>query len=113
MSLLIGMDFITEHNWKEFWIRTYMWQTAFGACYRDGDNNEVSLTPMDIKNHIGAETNVSQQSFSCFRNNFAEHLRNDAVRVMNEQIEHKEDDLEGDDDNGGSGAELGGAGEGP
>ncbi len=101
MSAMIGINNITEQNWKEFWQRTYFFQKINGAVYRDLENNGVMIEPLDVKRHIGLKTNAKMFSFAECRNRIGEAARNDAVRVLNECLEAKPYDAEGDDGDAG------------
>jgi len=97
-TMAVGMDKITEKNWKEFYTRLKMVEACSG-CYLRGENKEtgkiedIPFTVQNVKDHIGLHTNASIYSKTRFLNNmFAriEDRANSAIRSYNAEQKDKE-----------------------
>jgi|TARA_R100000482_G_scaffold102283_2_gene45307 hypothetical protein len=55
----VGLGEITEKNWKEFYIRSYIVENIHGVWRYDEDLNEIPIQPQEVKDHIGLATNAS------------------------------------------------------
>jgi len=61
ITMTVGMGNITEKNYKEFYLRLYMYEKLFGTFYTTtlGPN---PYTEEDIKAHIGLSTNANKMT---------------------------------------------------
>lgn len=57
MTMALGMDGITPKNFEEFWWRLGFYETLHGPF-----NGVKKMTKTDVVNHIGLDTNVSQET---------------------------------------------------
>lgn len=90
LSLEIGLDEITEKNYKEFFIRVSLAEKLFGTYLfnpRDGDVHEPRpITLEDIKSHIGLDTNASNMTKTAFHKRMIDRF----YREADEKIKRKE-----------------------
>jgi len=64
--LFIDMNGITRENWKDFYIRVYIWEHAHAAYLHNSEGEEVYLTADDVFSRIGLRTNVANRPESFF-----------------------------------------------
>ena len=55
----VGLGEITEKNWKEFFIRSYIVENIHGVWRYDEDCKEMPMQPQEVKDHIGLATNAT------------------------------------------------------
>lgn len=69
-TMAIGMNSITDSNWKEFYNRLNMWERAVGPQLWRGDipKNDPRnfVTPLEVYMHIGLHTNASSKTLNQF-----------------------------------------------
>ena len=59
-TMSIGMDKITEKNWKDFYTRMKLLGSDRSLLRRDKDGNfTVPISAQEVKDHIGVSTNAS------------------------------------------------------
>ena len=63
ITLIIGMNEITEANKVEFYTRVKMYEGVSGAITSLG-GEDYFITPADITRRVGLTTNASRESFS-------------------------------------------------
>ena len=80
-TLSVGMNSITEKNWKEFYTRCHIIETIHGAWLYDRDGTR-HITPKDVKSHIGLGTNVTNISNAKFKDDIDRWLRSQAKDLM-------------------------------
>lgn len=77
----LGIDRITEKNWREFAIRLRIWEQVVGCfCYHDG---HYFLPPQVVRQHIGLSTNASKKT----RAQFFDHLASVVERRIESENE--------------------------
>lgn len=90
-TMFVGINKITEKNWKEFLTRLWMSQRIGGAMLRqrNKETGEISDRPLDIqdvKDHIGLSTNASPMT----RAQFFKRLASTADREVDAWVRNTE-----------------------
>lgn len=85
LTMSVGMNQITEKNWKTFFTRTRLMELTHGAFRnrRDpetGKSEPVYFTPEEVKAHIGLGTNVSPETDARWRKRFMDNFTRDSER---------------------------------
>jgi hypothetical protein len=84
LTMLIGMNEITESNWREFYIRLNMYEQAIGAFFRK-DGKAAYYTPLMVQQHIGLGTNASKLTKTQFEKKLLLRLREEAERNLDRE----------------------------
>lgn len=84
--MMVGIDKITDKNWKEFWTRLHMMELSSGSLLR-GDNLFISIE--SVRAHIGLVTNASRMSKAEFKKNVARILRDKAERELRQLLDEE------------------------
>jgi hypothetical protein len=80
-TMIIGMNEITEKNWKEFYFRIHMCELTYGPYFRREEIPEY-YTPDMIHKHIGLGTNASNLTKVKFRNKVWEYSERECERAV-------------------------------
>lgn len=67
LAMGVGMDKITEKNWREFWVRLHVLSA--------GQN---MVEPSIIRAHAGMSMNVNKETWTQFKNKIVNNRRHDA-----------------------------------
>ena len=79
-TMSVGMDKITEKNWKDFYTRMKLIGSDRSLLRRDKDGNyTVPISSQEVKDHIGLMTNATTLTKLQFLKR--------AYRVVNERVE--------------------------
>jgi len=92
MSVMMGS--ITEKNWRVFYTRFAMMETALGAFLVGSKGEPIKITPEQVRAHIGLTTNVRTESAGKFngwlvRNlarNAGDSLRNEVTSLAESRV---------------------------
>jgi hypothetical protein len=74
MSMFVGINRITDLNWKEFAKRMHMWEAVNGPIRSDGEN----MDPMVVRDYVGLWTNASTLTLTQYNKRLGETLRRKA-----------------------------------
>ena len=80
-TMSVGMNSITEKNWKEFYTRCYMIERIHGAWRYNSKGEPITVKPEEVKEHIGLGTNASRYTNAEFKKSIDERFR-EGARVM-------------------------------
>jgi hypothetical protein len=70
----VGIDEITDENWREFWVRLHM----LGAHI---------LTPRQVREHVGLQTNVVPMTKAQFKERMVKNQRWSAEKSLKKKLE--------------------------
>jgi hypothetical protein len=80
-TMSVGMNSITEANWREFYTRAYIIQTIHGSwIYENGDHRFI--TPQEIRDHIGLGTNATNYTAAKFKSSIDRRMREQAQQIL-------------------------------
>jgi hypothetical protein len=77
----VGIGALTDKSWMDFYVRLNVIQRE-GALLRDGDGNDVYITPADVKAHIGLHTNVRNETNAAWFKRFVTNRKSDLAWAM-------------------------------
>jgi hypothetical protein len=80
-TMSVGMNSISEVDWKEFYRRCYMIETIHGS-WLNFNGKPRPITPEDVKSHIGLKTNASNLTNAKFKNDIDRRLRYAADTIL-------------------------------
>ena len=89
LSMFIGMPIISESGkdgWREFAIRTHMWEDVHGAISSEYPRFPVHV----IRRYVGFRTNASRMTNTQFGKQLARQMREAATRAVDAEIESME-----------------------
>jgi hypothetical protein len=85
-TMSVGMNEITNSNWREFYSRAYMIQTIHGGWIIEKGKTRF-VTPQEVKDHIGLYTNATNYTAAKFKSNIDRRMReyaNQHLRMADE-----------------------------
>jgi|TARA_B100000900_G_C20240030_1_gene577498 hypothetical protein len=74
-TMSVGLNSITEKNWKEFYTRCYMIELIHGAWRYNDKGDPIRIQPEEVKEHIGLHTNATNYSNAQFKKQIDERFR--------------------------------------
>ena len=80
-TMSVGLNSITENNWKEFYTRCYMIERIHGTWRYNSKGEPITVKPEEVKEHIGLGTNASRYTNAEFKKSIDERFR-EGARVM-------------------------------
>jgi hypothetical protein len=83
LTMGIGMNEITEENWKEFYNRVNMWERCNGPqLWRGHETNSPKnfITPLEVFMHIGLHTNASRKTEAQFTKDCFACIKDETAR---------------------------------
>ena len=83
--MMVGIDKITDKNWKECWTRLHMMEWVNGPLLQ----GDMFISMQSVRNHIGLVTNASRMSKAEFRKNVARILREKAERELRQLLDEE------------------------
>ena len=95
-TMSVGMNEITNSNWREFYSRAYMIQTIHGGWIIEKGKTRF-VTPKEVRDHIGLHTNATTYSAAKFKSNIDRRMReyaNQQLRMADEAEQEAEKILE-------------------
>jgi hypothetical protein len=93
LTMGIGMNSITEKNWKEFYDRVNTWERTVGPQLWRGDISKDDprnwITPLEVYMHIGLGTNASSKTDAQFlKDCFANLKDHNKYQVKNVEVDY-------------------------
>lgn len=95
-TMSVGMNEITNSNWREFYSRAYMIQTIHGGWIIEKGKTRF-VTPKEVRDHIGLHTNATNHTAAKFKSNIDRRMReyaNQQLRMADEAEQEAEKILE-------------------
>tara|TARA_R110002020_G_scaffold214058_5_gene421056 strand:+ start:248 stop:760 length:513 start_codon:yes stop_codon:yes gene_type:complete len=83
--MMVGIDKITEKNWKEFWTRLHMMEWVNGTLLQ----GDMFISIQSVRNHIGLVTNASRMSKAEFKRSVARVLRDRTERELRQLLDEE------------------------
>ena len=80
-TMSVGMNEITNSNWREFYSRAYMIQTIHGGWIIENGKTRLA-TPKEVRDHIGLHTNATNYTAAKFKSNIDRRLREQAHQLL-------------------------------
>lgn len=67
-TMIVGINEITNKNWKEFYARIHLSERVNGNYLHDSDRKPRYINEQDIKDHIGLATNALNETEAKYLN---------------------------------------------
>ena len=80
-TMSVGMNEITNSNWREFYSRAYMIQTIHGGWIIENGKTRL-VTPKEVRDHIGLHTNANNYTAAKFKSNIDRRMREQANQLL-------------------------------
>ena len=74
-TMSVGMNSITEKNWKEFYTRCYIIERVHSPWRYNSKGDPITIQPEEVKEHIGLHTNASNYSNAEFKKQVDKRFR--------------------------------------
>ena len=92
--MTVGMNHITEKNWREFFIRVSLEEKVHGATAvtidEDGNMQPRPITVQDVQAHIGLRTNAKPDTKHQWMKRFRESYFRCMEQVIDTALEFEE-----------------------
>ena len=92
-TMSVGMNEITNSNWREFYSRAYMIQTIHGGWLIETGESRF-ITPQEVKDHIGLHTNATNYTAAKFKSNIDRRMREYATQLLRKFDEAEKEENE-------------------
>lgn len=90
-TMHVGINGITEDNWKEFYYRLHMWEGTIGPSLRLYDTAKPRfITPLEVYAHIGLSTNASNLTRAQFVKKLSKTLEWKSKKAIEQAPEYYE-----------------------
>ncbi len=83
--MMVGINKITDKNWKEFWTRLHMMEVVSKPFLHGG----TFMSPESVRDHIGLVTNASRMSKAEFKRSVARVLRDRTERELRQLLDEE------------------------
>ena len=87
LTMSIGIRYITEKNFEQFFHRVFIYEHAVGASRYDKDRNEKFFTLQEVHDNIGLRSNADERTEANFRKMIFENLMDGAERAADYEKE--------------------------
>jgi hypothetical protein len=81
-TIFVGINRITEENWKEFALRLRAWEIGVGCISASNEPLEAET----VRRAIGLSTNASPETPAAFKKKLAEAVMSEAKRKLDREI---------------------------